>query len=485
MRMLGVVGALVCAANATTVKADLVTEWNTVYLDTVRAVGGPPCPLARAAAMMHVAMYDALQAIDQQYTPMIVKDEFPLPGTSRNAAVAAAAHRVLVNLYPARQTIFDAELADSLARIPNGAGKDRGVALGVTVADKVINSHAGDQPYANDTNYQYANVPGAYEPTFPDFTSPPFSPGWGHVKPWCMLRGSQFRPTSGPLGYRKMESLIKSGRYAAQLREVMLYGKATSQVRTADQTELAWFWANDRNGTYKPAGHLNAITQTISQDQGLTMSENCRLFAMINVAMADAGIVAWDGKFLTNVDVWRPISAIRKAHLDGNPLTAANKNWVPLLDFSPPFPGYISGHASFGGAWAATMQAFFGTDNMTYDATTDEPIVSHVVRRFTTFSAAGYEDAESRIYLGVHFRMDIEDGYKQSRKMAETMARYFFLPTCPADLSRDGAITSSDLALFTDAYFNEASMADFNRDGVVDTLDTADFFDAYLAGCNN
>ena len=485
LRTLALSAVVACAGSAQTTNADVVIDWNTVYLDTVRAVGGPPCPLARAAAMMHVAMYDTLQAIDQQYTPLIVKDEFPLPGTSRNAAISAAAHRVLVNLYPARQAIFDQELADVLEMIPDGDSEDQGVALGVAVADKVIASHAGDQPFANDTNYVYGNVPGAYEPTFPDFTTPPFSPGWGNVKPWCMLRGSQFRPASGPLGYRKMESLIKSGRYAAQLREVMLYGKRTSQVRTADQTELAWFWANDRNGTFKPAGQLNAIAQTVSGDQGLTLSENCRLFAMINVAMGDAGIVAWDGKYLTNIDLWRPISAIRKAHLDGNPLTSANKNWVPLLDFSPPFPGYLSGHASFGGAWAAAMKSFFGTDNITFDATTDEPIVADVVRRFTSFSQAGFEDAESRIYLGVHFRMDVVDSYNASKRMGETMAQYFFLPTCRADLSRDGSITSDDMSIYTDAYFNRSNAADFNRDGDIDTVDTSDFFDAYMAGCNN
>lgn len=482
-RLLAAGVSLACGLCVSTSNADVVTDWNTVYLDTVRVVGGPPCPLARAAAMMHVAMFDALEAIDCRYTPLIVKDETPDPNANRKAAIAAAAHRVLVELYPARTSEYDAALATSLGEIPDGPNKDAGIAVGVAVAEKVIASHAGDEPYANDTNYVYGTGPGAYQATFPSFRSPPFSPGWGHVKPWCMLHGSQFRAARGPLGYKKIGNLIKSVKYADQYKEVNLYGKRTSTVRTEDQTEFAWFWANDRDGTYKPAGHLNDITQVISRDRGLNLEQNARLFAMINVAMADAGIMAWDQKFLTDVDLWRPITAIRNADTDGNPLTKANKNWVPLLDFSPPFPGYVSGHASFAGSWAATMEAFFGTDNVTFTATSDEPASAGVERTFTTFSAAGYEDAESRIYLGVHFRCDIEDGYTQGRKLAEGLASQFFVRTCRTDLSRDGSVTTADLTLFTNAYFLSERMADFNRDGAVNPVDAVDFMNAYVEGC--
>ena len=482
MAGVGLAGAL----GISTARADVVTEWNTIYIQTVRAVGGPPCPLSRSGAMMHVAMYDALEAIDRRYTPLVVRDVNPPQNANRKAAIVGAAHRVLVNLYPARTSIYDAAMTASLAQIPAGPGRDAGVAVGELVADHLIADHASDTPYATDTNYVYVNVPGSYQPTFPDFTHPPFSPGWGQVKPWCMLNGSQYRPVNGPMGYTNINDLVLSARYVEQFREVNLYGKRTSTLRSADQTEIAWFWANDRNGTYKPPGHINAIAQIISNQNHLNLEQNARLFAMLNSAMADAGIMAWDAKFKTNIDLWRPITAIRNADTDGNPLTKANRDWLPLLDFSPPFPGWMSGHASFGGAFAGVMRNFFGTDNMTFSCTSDEPASAGVVRTFHSFSQAGYEDAESRIWLGVHFRADIEDGFANGRRMADAMATAFFTRTCRADLTRDGAVTTSDMTYFTNAYFaGDATIADYNRDGTIDSTDAIEFMNDYLAGCHN
>lgn len=483
IRVAALVLGAACAVSASSARADVVTDWDTEYLDTVRVVGGPPCPLARAAACMHVAMYDALQAIDRRFTPMIVRDVNPPKDTNRKAAIAAAAHRVLSTLYPARSAVFDGRLASSLATVPAGTARDNGVALGVQVADLVLADHAGDAPFANDTTYVYANIPGAYEPPAPTFTDPPFSPGWGHTKPWCMLTGSQFRAARGPLGYRNVTPLIKSVKYANQLKEVMLYGKRTSTVRTEDQTNIAWFWANDRNGTYKPAGHLLDIAQIISRNNQLTLEQNARLFAMLSVALADAGAVAWDTKYLTDADLWRPVTAIRKANLDNNPLTKANPNWLPLLDFTPPFPAYISGHATFGGAFTGTMNSFFGTDTMTFTATTDEPFHTGPDRTYTNFSTPGKEDGLSRIYLGVHFRMDVEDGYTQGRKMAEGMAGKFFTRTCRADISRDGAVTTADLTLFTNSYFASNDTADYNQDGIININDVTDYMNAFTVGC--
>lgn len=480
--ILGIGISLACSSPPA--RADVVTDWNTVFIDTIRAVGGPPCPIARAGAMLHVAMYDSLEAIDRRYTPLIVTDVNPPFNANRKAAIAAAAHRVLIHLYPARAAVFNAALTDSLAQIPDGPGQTNGVAVGIAVADKVIADHAGDDPALNDTNYVYQSTVGAYQPTFPDFTTPPFNPGWTHCKPWCMAASTQFRARRGPLGYAVIGNLLKSVRYATQYKEVMLYGKRTSTARTAEQTEIAWFWANDRNGTFKPSGQLNSFAQEISANNHLNLEQNARLFAMINVAMGDAGIVAWDQKFATDVDLWRPITAIRNADIDGNPLTKANKNWIPLLDFSPPFPGYVSGHATFAGAWAASMRAFFGTDRMEFDGTTDEPIVQGVVRHFTSFSQAARENMVSRIYLGVHFRCDVEDGFAHGFEMGELMASGFFRRTCRADLSRDGAVNAYDMTIFTSAYFNGDNAADFNNDGRIDAVDAIDFMNAYAEGCD-
>lgn len=488
-RASGVQRVVLCLATAGmvavgTARADVVTEWNTVYLQTARAIGGPPCPLARAVAMMHVAMHDALQGIDRRYTPLIVKDIVPPRFANRKAAIVGAAHQVLVTLYPSRQSALDAQLAASLAQIPAEQGRDAGVAYGRLVANAIIADHAGDAPFANDTAYTYENVPGAYRPPAPFNVDPPFTPGWGHVKPWCMLHGAAFRPAVGPMGYTNITNLLRSAVYAEQFREVNLYGKRTSTLRTAEQTEIAWFWANDRNGTYKPAGHLCAIAQTISTNNNLNLEENARLFAMLSVALADAGIMAWDSKYMTNIDLWRPVTAIRLAATDGNPLTKANPNWLPLLDFTPPFPAWMSGHASFGGAFAGVMAGYFGTDNMTFVATTDEPIVAHLTRTYHTFSRAGYEDAESRIWLGVHFRTDIEDGFAHGKRMGTAVARDFFKRTCRADITRDGAVTSADLVYFTNAYFAGQSAADYNRDGTINPSDAIDYMNAYLAGCS-
>jgi hypothetical protein len=463
--------------------ADVVTDWNSVFIETIRVVGGPPCPIARSGAMMHIAMYDALQAIDRRFTPLVVKDVDPPIRANRKAAIAAAAHRILVELYPARTAVYDAALADSLADLPAGAGIANGVAVGVEVAEKIIAEHVGDQPAMNDTNYVYENTVGAYQPTFPDFTSPPFNPGWTHCKPWCMAGSQQFRAKRGPLGYKVMANLLKSARYADQYREVQKLGRRNSTARTPEQTEIAWFWANDRDGTFKPSGQLNSITQTISADNHLSLQQNARLFAMINVAMGDAGIIAWDQKFATDVDLWRPITAIRNGDIDGNALTTANKNWIPLLDFSPPFPGYVSGHSTFAGAWAAAMQSFFGTDRMSFDATTDEPIVHDVVRHFESFSEAARENMVSRIYLGVHFRCDVEDGFAHGYSMGQLMGDNFFRRTCQADLSRDGSVNGLDFTIFSSAYFAQEQVADFNRDGLINEDDVFDFMEAYTDGC--
>ena len=474
-------GALMVSAGAAS--ADVVIDWNNVYIDTARAVGGPPCPLTRSVTAMHVAMFDALQGIQHQFAPLIANVSAPSTA-SKEAAISQAAHDVLVAMYPSRQAIYDEQLTTKLALVADGQPKTDGITVGAAAAAAILADRAADAPYANDTTYIYGTQPGAYQPTAPDFHTPPFTPGWGFVKPWCMLAHDQFRSPGGPLGHRFVKVLLRSPAYATALNEVQSVGRRFSTTRTADQTQFAWFWANDRNGTFKPAGHLNSITQVVSKNNNLTLEQNARLFAMINVAMADAGIIAWDAKYLTDIDLWRPITAIRNANLDANPQTTQDTSWRPLLDFTPPFPGYASGHSSFAGAWATTMAGFFGTDTMTFTVGTDEPIVQNVKRTFTSFSQAGMEDALSRVYLGVHFRFDCTDGYNNAAKMASFMVSNFFQPTCAADFNHDGVVNYLDLNAFLNAYFLKSASADFNHDGVVTAADAMAFMNAYLAGCS-
>jgi len=462
--------------------ADVVVAWNNVLLDTIRATGGPPCPISRTHALVHAAIYDAVNSVDRRHEPYL--DFFPAPvGVSSDAAAAAAAHRVLTTLFPARAALYDAALAASLADVPDGPNETAGVTLGRAVADALLAERADDRTQVDPT-YVIGSNPGDWRPTYPDNTSPPFSPGWGNSDPWTMFVGDQFRP-AGPLGFRNMSSLLRSSGYAAQVNEVKSLGSRTSTTRTAEQTRIAFFWANDVNGTYKPPGHLNAITQVVSHDRGLTMNENARLFALLNLALGDAGVAAWDAKYNTNIDLWRPISAIRLAGTDGNSRTTADPNWEPLNAFSPPFPAYISGHATFSAAHAAVMVGYFGTDNVKFTITSDDPYYAGLgggARTYQKFSDAAWENAISRLYLGVHYRFDATDGNRVGTELGKYVARYFLRPISRADIDGNRKLTAYDMTAFTAAYAAGEVAADVDGNGVLDMLDIGRFTMLFAKG---
>ncbi len=476
----GVCALLVGATRVTA--SDVVIDWNNVLLDTIRATGGPPCPISRTQALVHTAIYDAVNSIDRLHEPYLDFIDAPA-GVSADAAAAAAAHRVLTTLLPARTAIYDAALAASLASVPDGAGETDGVTLGQTAADAILYERSNDGTQ-NNPPYVIGTNPGDWRPTFPDYTSSPFNPSWGNCAPWVLFAGDQFRPT-GPLGMKQMNSLLASRGYADQVNEVKAIGSRKSKSRTAEQTRIAFFWANDVNGTYKPPGHLNSITQVVSRDRRLKMVENARLFALINLAMGDAGIVAWDAKYNTSIDLWRPITAIRLAGTDANSRTVPDPKWEPLNPFTPPFPAYISGHAAFGAAHAAVMASYFGTDDVTFTITSEDPFYAGLgggSRTYTKFSAAAWENAISRIYLGVHYRFDATDGNRAGTDLGKYVARNCLRPISRADMDGNGAVTMADLAEFTSAYANGQCAADMDGNGVVDSLDLAQFMLVYTTG---
>jgi len=270
------------------------------------------------------------------------------------------------------------------------------------------------------------------------------------VRPFAMEHGSQFRPPR-PGGFDSKVEMLRSPEYAAQFNEVKLLGRRVSPTRTPEQTKIAFFWANDLDQTYKPPGQLFEITRIVAEQRGLSVLENARLFALVALAMAAAAVVAWDAKYARNIDLWRPEAAIREAGQDHNPATVADPTWVPLshdragVSFSPSFPAYVSGHATFGAAHAAIMRRYFGTDNVTFTATTDDPHAMGVTRTFNSFTAAALENARSRVYLGVHFQWDGDHGFQSGTALAEYVYATKLRPL--AHSSSNGVADAAELAV--------------------------------------
>jgi PAP2 superfamily/RTX calcium-binding nonapeptide repeat (4 copies) len=392
--------------------ADMVLQWNDIALDAIRTIPTPPPRAARALAIVQAAVYDAVNAIDRTHQVYAV-DVLASPLASREAAVAAAAHTSLVSLFPARQAVFDAALATALGTIAAGSAKNQGVQLGQNVAQQMLALRANDGANAS-VAYTPGTDPGDWQPTPPAFAAA-LLPQWPDVTPFAMTSGSQFSPDNIPA--------LASAEYAAAFDEVKELGSATSATRTADQTNIALFWANG-GGTATPPGHLNMLAQVVAEAEGNSLAENARLFASLNVAMADAAIMAWEAKFDT--DFWRPVTGIRAADSDGNPATTQDAAWTPLIA-TPPFPSYVSGHSSFSGAAAAVLIDFFGSDNIAFTLASENPSVP--ARSFTSFSQAAQESADSRLYGGIHWRFDNEDGLTAGEQLGQFVGDHFFQAT--------------------------------------------------------
>jgi hypothetical protein len=385
--------ALICLSGAR-LCADEVIDWNNVLLDTVRTNSMSPLPQTRISAAMNTAMYDAINSITRTHRPYHV-DMTAAPGTSREAAAAQAAHRVLSGLFPANQAKYDEALANSLSSVPDGPGKTAGVALGNTVGAAILALRANDgagvvAPYTPGTD------PGDWRPT-PPANAPAAAPQWANVTPWVMTSPSQFRNPDGP-------PALDSAEYTAAFNQVKEIGAATSATRTPDQSNIAQFWAGQA-GTSTPVGHWNRIAQTVAASQGTTLEENARLFALLGIAQADAAIAAWDNKYHYNY--WRPVTAIREAATDDNPDTAADSNWNSFIA-TPNFPSYTAGHGTVSGASGAVLADFFVTDNITFTSSTEGFAVPD--RTFTSFSQAATEGANSRLYGGIHWDFDNQHG---------------------------------------------------------------------------
>jgi membrane-associated phospholipid phosphatase len=383
--------------------ADVVLEWNQLLLNAVKANGGAPFTFSRNAAIVSAAVYDAVNAIDRSYTPLFADVKAPR-GASLEAAAAQAAHDTLAELFPTQQDTFDAALAADLAGIPPGLPR-LGVAVGHEAARQILAWRSTDG--SNDpSTYVPGTGPGVWQPTPRPNPNPPpaelpglpaAAPQWATATPFCIPANSAFRPPPQP-GLNSVE-------YTDAFNEVKSLGARDSTTRTAEQTEIARFWAGAA-GTFTSGGYWNQIAQDVAARRGNSLVENARLFGLLNVAQADAYFAVWDAKYTYNF--WRPVTAIRAADTDGNPDTSPDPGWAPLL-VTPNHPSYVSGHSGHSAAAAAVLAAFFGTDAVGFSLTSDS-VPGGVTRSFDSFSAAVREVSDARVYAGIHWRFDVAAG---------------------------------------------------------------------------
>jgi PAP2 superfamily len=383
--------------------ADVVTDWNTAALDAIRAGSTAPPIASRSLAILHVSIYDAVNGIARTNDPYLVQSEVS-SSALRVAAASAAAHAALVNLFPTRTSIFDALNSQILAMIPNGPQKTGGITWGEFVASQILAARANDGWNAT-VPPPGGSGPGVWVPT-PPLYLPYALPQWGFVTPFAMSSSSQFRPPGPPS--------LDSEQYGADYEEVKELGAAVGSTRTEEQTEIALFWA-DGAGTETPPGHWNSIAQIIADERGNTLEQNARLFALLNIAMADAAICAWDAKY--EFHFWRPVTAIAFAEPE--------LHWMSFI-VTPPFPDYVSGHSTFSAAAATVLPLFYGTEDLPF--TTGSDFLPGVYRSFPTPFAAAGEAADSRVYGGIHFRTASEDGLEAGVSIGELTATHYLRP---------------------------------------------------------
>jgi membrane-associated phospholipid phosphatase len=412
--MYGVIVLTMLEAVAQVPTSDPVLVWNEETLQAIRTAKTPPPIAARNLAMVHAAMYDAVNSVTRTHKHYLV-DLRPPQGTSAEVAAAVAGHRVLVRLYPAQDKRFNEVLDRLMARLPRGQARDEGITLGFFVAESMMKWRATDGS-TRRVALKPGNGPGVWKPT-PTQYADPLLPQWPYVNTFALVNLDRFRPGPPPA--------LTSTAYARAVQEVQAIGRADSRFRNPEQTQIALFWA-DGNGTVTPPGHWNRIAATVAVERRLTLPEKARLFALLNMALADAAVSCWDCKF--NFNYWRPVTAIREAETAKNPYLQSDPTWKPLLD-TPPFPSYTSGHSTFSSAAATVLRLVLGTDRVRFSSTSEG--LPDARRDFNSFWEAAEEAGKSRIYGGIHYSFDNEAGLETGEKIGQFVVRRYLTPSPP------------------------------------------------------
>ncbi|MBI3245112.1 MAG: phosphatase PAP2 family protein [Deltaproteobacteria bacterium] len=411
-----------------------------------------PGRASRAMAIVHIAIFEAVNAITGGYQSYTGLPPAP-PNTSMEAAIAQAAHDTLVALFPSQRRSCDAQLTQDLTQIPGGRTKVRGMKLGRQAAAAILARRANDgaqhaEPLIG-VDFFTGEEPGEWRQD--PISQLPLALGayWGEVTPFVLKSARQFRVSPPPA--------LHSTKYTAAFDEVKRLGgdgTITPTERTAEQTEIGLYWAYDGTPSLcAPPRLYNQITMQIADQMGANVVELARLLALVNVAMADAGIVIWESKYY--YEFWRPVSGIREAdegtsptgNGDGNAKTVGDPTFSPLgapasnlngPNFTPPFPAYPSGHAGFGGTLFQILRRFYRTDKIAFTFVSDEfngvtqanngNVRPLLPRSFSSLSQAEEENGQSRIYLGIHWAFDKTAGIAQGRRVANYVFRHAFTP---------------------------------------------------------
>jgi hypothetical protein len=396
----------------------VVLQWNQLLQETLAAPGNPGTP--RFYAMMHIAMFDAINAIEREFEPYRVRLR-PRPGGSPDAAAAQAAHDVLVVINSSAASTYDAALAAYLGDRPSSFVR-RGAEIGAHVAKEILAWRQNDgwvvSPFPP---YSEPLFPGRWQPTPPSNAAATFT-HLQNAAPMAMLSATLFLPPPPPS--------LTSARYAADVNEVKLLGKSDSTARTGEQTTIAQLWSavGTTTGFFSV---WNTVARDVVEARNPSLVETARLFVLVNVSIHDALQTTQASKFVYGV--WRPVTAIRAADTDLNPATEPDPAWLPLIT-TPPYPAYAGNLATIGASAARALHLACGTNDIPVAVTwKGSSPLPDVTRHFDGFWAAAEEEAMARIYGGIHYRFDQEAGQQIGRSVAEFVFANFMTPRSRRD----------------------------------------------------